>query len=373
MKYDVVVLGLGAMGSATLATLAERGANVIGIEQFVPGHELGASAGRSRIIRKAYFEDVRYVPLLERVYELWSELERRSARTLVDFTGLLIAGRPDAEIVRGTIESATQHRIPLERLSAQEIAARFPGTRPLPDEIGVFERDAGIVYPEAAVAAQLVLARQLGAEFRYGLEVTGWRREPDGFLRIRGADGSEFFSRRLALCVGPWLERLPNVPLSVQRNVQVWFAPQTDEFARGKFPAFLLEREGFPAPLYGSPDCGDGVKAALHGYGETTHAAAVDRIIHDEDVLTVREALAAWMPSAAGEFRMAKVCMYALTSDRNFVIDRHPDDKQIVIAGGFSGHGFKFAPLVGEIVADLLLEGATAYDIGFLSLDRFRS
>lgn len=359
------------MGSATLANLAERGAKVIGVEQFVPGHELGASAGRSRMIRKAYFEDPRYVPLLERAYAAWGNLEERTGKRLIERTGLLIAGRPESEIVRGTIESAELHGIALERLSASEIETGFRGTRTLPDEIGLFELDAGMVYPEAAIAAQLELATALGAELRYGLEVTGWRREPDRLLRIRGTDGSEFFSERLALCVGPWLERLPIVPLTIQRNVQVWFSPKSDEFALRKFPAFLLDRTGFPAPLYGFPDCGDGVKAALHGYGATTHAAALDRVVHDKDVEVVRAALGAWIPAAAGEFRFGKTCMYALTPDQNFIVDRHPDDERIVIAGGFSGHGFKFAPLIGEIVADLLLEGATAYDIGFLSLNRF--
>jgi sarcosine oxidase len=371
MTYDAVVLGLGGMGSAVLAHLAKRGANVVGLEQFVPKHELGASAGRSRIIRKAYFEDARYVPLLERAYELWGELETESGNKLVEFTGVLLVGPAESDVIRGSIESAALHGLPVERWTATEIVAKFPQTRPLDDEIGVFEREAGFVYPEAAVEAQLAVAAAHGATCRYAVEVMGWRREAGGLLRVRGSDGTDFLTEKLALCAGPWLERLPIVPLRVQRNVQIWFAPETDEFALGKFPPFLVDRAGFPGHIYGFPDCGEGVKAALHGYGATTHAGSLDRIIHDEDVAAVRAALSAWIPAAAGAFRFGKACMYARTPDDNFVVDRHPDDERIVIAGGFSGHGFKFAPVIGEIAADLLLDGATRHDIGFLSLGRF--
>jgi len=373
VRYDAIVLGLGGMGSAVLANLAERGAAVLGIEQFVPRHELGASSGRSRIIRKAYFEDARYVPLLERAYALWGHLEARSARKLIERTGLLIVGPPESEVVRGTLESAGLHALAVERWSAAEIAERFPQTRPRAEEIGVFEAGAGIVYPELAVEVQLAEATAHGAHCRYGIEVTGWRREGDGGLRVRTSDGNVFESNGLALCAGPWLERLPIVPLRIQRNVQIWFTPENDAFALGTFPAFLLDRRGFPAPMYGFPDCGEGVKAALHGFGATTHAAALDRIVHEGDIEPVRAALADWAPAAAGPCAFGMPCMYALTPDGNFVVDRHPDDERIVIAGGFSGHGFKFAPLIGEIVADLLLEGRTPHDIAFLSLTRFKA
>jgi sarcosine oxidase len=369
--YDAAVVGLGAMGSAALADLAKRGARVIGIEQFVPKHELGASAGRSRIIRKAYFEDTRYVPLLGRAYELWDELETETGTKLVEITGLLVVGVPESDVVRGTLESAAQHDLPLETLSSPEITARFPQTRPLRDEIGVFEHQAGFVRPEAAVNAQLSVAASHGAACRFGTEVAGWRRGPDGNLQIKASDGSEFVAKNLVLCAGPWLERLPILPLRIQRNVQIWFAPQNDDFALGKFPPFFLDRAGLAAPIYGFPDCGEGVKAALHGYGEVTHAGSLDRIIHEDDVEAVRSALSAWAPDAAGPFRSGKACMYALTPDGNFVVDRHPDDPGIFIAGGFSGHGFKFAPVIGEIVADLVLEGTTRHEIGFLSLGRF--
>lgn len=371
MIYDALVLGLGGMGSAALAHLSKRGAQVIGVEQFVPKHELGASAGSSRIIRKAYFEDARYVPLLQRAYELWHELEMESGTKLVELTGVLLVGRPERAVIRGSLESAALHNLPVERWTPSEIRERFPQTRPLDDEIGVFEREAGFVYPEATVDAHLAVAAAHGATCRYGIEVTGWRREADGLLRVRGSDGSEWMTKTLVLCAGPWLERLPILPLKIQRNVQIWFTPEGDEFTLGKIPPFLVDRVGFPARIYGFPDCGEGVKAALHGYGATAHAGSLDRLIHDEDVAPVRAALSAWIPAAAGAFRAGKACMYALTPDENFIVDRHPDDPGIVIAGGFSGHGFKFAPVIGEIVADLVLDGSTRHDIGFLSLGRF--
>ncbi len=371
MIYDALVLGLGGMGSAALAHLSKRGAQVIGIEQFVPKHELGASSGRSRIIRTAYFEDVRYVPLLRRAYELWAELEFESGARLIEMTGVLLVGLPESVVIRGSLESAALHELEVERWTSSEVRERYPQTRPLEGEIGVFEREAGFVRPEAAVDAQLGVAAAHGATCRYGIEVTGWRREADGLLRVRGSDGSEWVTKKLVLSAGPWLERLPILPLKIQRNVQVWFTPENDEFALGKFPAFMVDRPDFPARMYGFPDCGEGVKAALHGYGATTHAASLDRFIHDDDIAAVRAALSTWIPAAAGTYRDGKACMYALTPDEHFIVDRHPDDPGIVIAGGFSGHGFKFAPVVGEIVADLVLDGATRHDIGFLSLGRF--
>jgi sarcosine oxidase len=209
---------------------------------------------------------------------------------------------------------------------------------------------------------------------RFNTQVVGWKGLPSGNLRVDFADGSSLETSRLAICSGPWIApvlREIGVPLTIQRNVQHWFEPADGRFALGSCPSFFADRDDQPTRLYGFPDHGYGVKAAFHGYGERASTDSLDREIHDYDVEPVRRALDNLLPGAAGRYLGGKACMYALTPDEHFVVTIHPNDERIVVAGGFSGHGFKFAPVVGEIVTNLLVEGATRFDIGFLSHSRF--
>jgi sarcosine oxidase len=360
------------MGSAALARIAMRGKRVLGIEQFSEAHELGSSAGRSRIIRKAYFEDPAYVPLLERAYELWREIERLSDTKLLDLVGLLLVGLPTSTTIAGARASARLHGLALEDLTRAEVLARYPTLNVLDDEVGVFERDAGMVFPEKALAAHLAVAKAAGAETMFSTAVRSYESTSQG-IRIRLHDGATIDTARLAICAGPWLGELARelrLPLRVQRNVQVWFEPRTPAYGIDRFPAFLIEREGWEVPLYGFPDYGYGVKAALHGFGDVTTPSGLDRDIHDADIERVASALDAWMPGAAGSFLAGKACMYTLTPDEHFVIDVHPSEARIIIAGGFSGHGYKFCSVVGEAIADLALDGGTSLPIDFLSINR---
>ncbi len=374
MRYDVVVVGLGGMGSAILADCARRGAAVLGLEQFERGHDLGSSSGKSRMIRKAYFEDPAYVPLLLRAYDLWRELERATGQELLRITGLLMVGDESAEVITGAQRAAREHQLPLETLSAGQLRSRYPMLHVQNHEVGAFENDGGVLDPEKAVQAQLQAASAAGAEMRFGLAMENWEAGDDGFI-VRLADGTTVASRALVLSLGPWfkaaLEEL-GVPLRVQRNVQTWFAPKTDVYAAGRFPPFLLDRAGLPAPLYGFPDFGDGVKAAFHSHGDFTEA---DRLIRDvdqrRDIEPIVRAMEEWMPGAAATFRAAKPCPYSLTPDGHFVVDRHPQHPRLVLCGGFSGHGFKFTPVIGEICADLALENESRHETNFFSLRRF--
>jgi sarcosine oxidase len=374
MLYDVAVVGLGGMGSAILADCARRGASAVGLEQFERGHELGSSSGKSRMIRKAYFEDPAYVPLLLRAYDLWRELERASGQELLRITGLLMVGDAAAEVITGAQRAAREHQLPLETLTSSEIRARYPMLHVQDNEIGAFETDGGVLDPEKSVQAQLQVASAAGAEMRFGVAMENWAPADDGFV-VRLADGTTVESRALVLSLGPWfkavLEKL-GVAIQVQRNVQTWFTPATDAYAAGRFPPFLLDRAGLPAPLYGFPDFGDGVKAAFHSHGDFTEADQFVREVDaGRDVEPIVRAMEEWMPGATATFRAAKPCPYSLTPDGHFVIDLHPDHPQLVLCGGFSGHGFKFAPVIGEVCADLALEGESRHDIGFLSLRRF--
>ncbi len=374
MQYDVAVVGLGGMGSAILAQCAGRGARAIGLEQFSRGHDLGSSSGRSRLIRKAYFEDAAYVPLLLRAYELWRELERETDSQILQITGLLLVGQDSGQVVRGSLGAARQHGLQVESLGKNEILARYPMLRLEDGEVGVFEPDGGVLNPERAVEAQLRLAETRGAEMRFDTPLISWCANGDGF-EVRLADDTKISTRILILALGPWFKETLNslgVVMRVQRNVQAWFTPQTIVYTAGRFPAFLIERKNLPAPLYGFPDFGDGLKAAFHSFGDLTDANSVDRRVdRARDVDLLANSLEQWMPGAASDLRDAKACLYSLTPDEHFVIDRHPAFPNLILCGGFSGHGFKFAPVVGEIAADLALEGGTRHEIDFLSLGRF--
>jgi len=375
MGHDVAVVGLGGMGSAILAHCAARGASVIGVEQFTPAHDLGASHGKTRMIRKAYFEDSAYVPLVLRAYELWRELERTAGEEILRITGVLSIGEEDSEIIRGTLRAATEHNLQVESLSQRDVKARYPTLELWKDEVALFEIDGGVLDPERAVRAHLKVAESSGAEVRFGVAMESWQASDQGF-DLCLSDGTRIAASKLVLSLGPWFQETLGalgVRMRVQRNIQTWFSPGTRAYDAPGFPAFLVNRRGLPAPLYGFPDFGDGIKAAFHGFGDLTDAKHVNREIDlARDVEPVARALEQWMPGATRVFREAKPCMYALTPDENFVIDHHPDHANLILCGGFSGHGFKFAPVVGEIAAELALDGGSRHGIDFLSLRRFR-
>ncbi len=360
------------MGSATLAHASRRG-RVLGIEQFERAHDLGASNGRSRIIRKAYFENHAYVPLLTRAYELWHELQTLTETPLLRLVGVLMVGDARSEVLYGVRNAARLYDIPLEQLDAGQILRRYPGTKPRRNEIALYEADAGVLFPEVAIEAHLGLAQRNGAEVRYSQAVTAWECLDDR-ITIRLRNGEVVDAARLAICAGPWLCTLAEdlrLPLRVQRNVQLWFQPYTNAFGAESFPAFFVDRPEYPAPLYGVPNLGEGLKAALHGYGETTQPSALDRTIRESDIAVVKGALDDWIPHAAANYVTGKVCMYTRTPDDDFIIDRHPSDARVVIAGGFSGHGYKFCSVVGEIVSQLAFDGSSPHAIDFLRIDRF--
>jgi sarcosine oxidase len=375
MGHDVAVVGLGGMGSAILAHCAARGASVIGLEQFAPVHDLGSSHGKTRMIRKAYFENPAYVPLVLRAYELWRELEHAAGEEILRITGLLSVGEETSEIIRGTLRAASKHDLPVESLSQREVKERYPTLVLWKDEVALFEIDGGVLNPERAVRAHLNLAQSSGAEMHFGVAMESWHATDKGF-EIRLTDGAQISASKLVLALGPWfqetLESL-GVRIRVQRNIQAWFLPGTHAYDASDFPAFLIKRRGLPAPLYGFPDFGDGIKAAFHGLGDLTDAKLVNREVDPaRDVEPIARALEQWMPGAAKTLREAKPCMYTLTSDEHFVIDHHPDHANLILCGGFSGHGFKFAPVVGEIGAELALDGESRHGIEFLSLGRFQ-
>jgi sarcosine oxidase len=371
LTHEVIVAGLGGMGSAAIYHLASRGRRVLGLERYTPAHDRGSSHGRSRIIRQAYFEDPAYVPLLLRAYELWERLERETGRTLMTLTGGLMIGARDGELVSGSVRSAETYDLPYELLDARKIRERFPPLSPGPGTVALHEERAGFLSPEETVRAHLDRALSLGADLRFEEPVISWEASENG-VRVQTPEGS-YEAERLVISPGAWAPQLLadlGLPLKVTRQVMYWFEPEgsPEQFSPERFPIFVWEPDDGEV-FYGIPDgWRGGVKAAFHhAGGEPCTPETLDREVRKTEVSRIRERLAAHVPDLAGRCLEAKACMYTNTPDEHFVISTHPDHPQVSLACGFSGHGYKFCSVVGEILADLATEGATCHPIGLFS------
>ena len=366
--YDVAVVGLGAMGSQAALELALRGVRVLGLDRHRPPHTLGSTHGRTRIIREAYFEEPLYVPIVQRAYELWRRLEQRSGTHVLTVTGGLMLGTPDSEVAAGARASAVEHGLPFEELSAREVRERFPAYAVPDDHVAVFEPRAGFLEPEAAVEATLALAAEAGADLHFDEPVL----ELDGD-ELRTAHGTHA-ADRIVVSAGSWLpELLPQLAgtFTPARQPLLWLAPREPElFGPARFPIFVWEWQPGWA-FYGFPDVGDGFKAAVHHHGEPTTPDTVDRGLRAEDEETIRELVRRFFPAADGELREAAVCLYTNTPDEHFVIDTLPGDERVIVASPCSGHGFKFAPAIGEVLADLATGAPPRFDLSPFSLRRF--
>jgi sarcosine oxidase len=373
MIADVIVVGLGAMGSATLYELARRGVRALGIDRFLPPHTQGSTHGRTRIIREAYFEHPLYVPLVRRAYELWDELERESGRMLFHRTGGLMIGPADGAIVAGARRSAVEHEVPHELLTADEVRRRWPAYDPPDDHAALFELRAGLLLPEACVETYLDRARRYGAFTQVRDRVRSWR--ADGSEVVVTTDAATYRAGQLVLAAGPWLLELVSdvaLPLAIERQMFHWFEPASrpELHAGSRCPLALweFERDRMVATF---PDLGDGVKAGVHHEGEITDPDRVRRFTTPEEDADIRALLRRLMPDAAGRLREARVCLYTNTPDRHFLLDAHPAHPNVMLVSPCSGHGFKFASAIGEVAADLVTRGECEFDLTPFRLERF--
>ncbi len=369
--FDVVVCGLGAMGSAAVYHLARRGKRVLGLERYAPGHDRGSSHGQTRIIRLGYFEHPSYVPLVRRAYALWRELEAACRRQLLHVTGIAEIGAPESALVQGTLASSRLHGLRHELLAAPELMQRFPAFKLPPDYVAVVQPDGGFLEVEPSIQVQLALAAAAGADIRSGESVQAIEPGTDT-VRVR-TDRGTVEAGAVIVAAGPWTRSLlPELalPLKVTREVTGWFAPiDADLFSA--FPVFILEsRHGMH---YGvPPQGGAGLKVAKHHHrNESVDPDAHDRTVSADDEALIRAAVADHIPAANGRLIAAKTCLYTMTPDGDFLIDRLPGVPNIIVASPCSGHGFKFAPVIGEILADLATTGATRHDIARFRLRRF--
>jgi sarcosine oxidase len=369
-SFDVGVVGLGAMGSMTTLELARRGRRVIGFDRFTPPHPFGSSHGKSRIIREAYFEHPQYVPLVQRAYERWAELERDAGEQLLIPTGGLMIGPPDGVLVSGAKRSALEHGLPFELLSPEQVAQRFPVFGLGSGDVGLFEPRAGVLLPEPAVAAALRLAQAAGAELHFDEPVSSWTAGERVTLRTRAGHRSV---GHVVLSAGAWLSseltRL-DLPLQVARQTLFWFASDSSLTAPDRMPIFIWEWQ--PGRMfYGFPDLGDGVKLAIHHEGEATSPDQVRRTVYPDESQELTEVAAARLAGLSAPPRESAVCLYTNTPDGDFVLDRHPADDRVIVASPCSGHGFKFAPAIGEAIADLVDQLAPRVDLTPFRLSRF--
>ncbi|HEY1603188.1 MAG TPA: N-methyl-L-tryptophan oxidase [Pirellulales bacterium] len=370
--YDVIVFGTGGIGSAALSSLARRGVRVLGLDQFPPAHDRGSSHGRTRLIRQAYFEHPDYVPLVLRAYTLWTDLSARRGRSLFRETGLLQVGRADGTVLPGVMASAARHRLDVERLDGTEIERRWPGYAVPAPLAGVYEPRAGILQVEQCVQAHLDDAREAGATLSTDEAVIDFRTGTDGITveTVR----SRYTANRLVITAGPWGSRWLTelgVPLVVRRKPLFWFATASPVYrASNGCPAFLYETPR--GVFYGFPEVEPGeIKVAEHSGGQIVDdPATIDRELDRNDQARVEQFINEFLPQVSPRLVAHTVCMYTMSPDEHFIVDRLPSDERISFAAGLSGHGFKFAPVLGEALADLALDGRSSLPIDFLACNR---
>ncbi|MEO6880664.1 MAG: N-methyl-L-tryptophan oxidase [Mycobacteriaceae bacterium] len=371
-SYDVIVIGVGSMGGAACKTLAQRGVRVLGIEAFTPGHDQGSAHGGTRIIRQSYFEDPAYVPLLRLAYDGFRTLEQESGRTLMTLCGGIYLGDPDDITFTGSRDAALAHGLDHEVLDAAAVHERFPTMDPAPDTLALYEANAGYVRPEETTIANAEVAARAGASLRFGERVRSWSATPGGGVTVR-TDAGTYGADRLVLTPGAWAPVLLNglgLPLSVERMVFHWFTP---DFSVVPYEAWSFEHHpvyveqthdngqiyGFP--MTDGPD--GGFKLGYFHRGTPTTADTVDRVVAPEEGEVMRTRARRLFPHLTGPLVQSKTCLYTLTPDEHFVLGPHPEHPQVALGCGFSGHGFKFVPVVGEILADLVTTGRTAHPI----------
>lgn len=377
--HDFIVIGLGGMGSAALYHLAKRGLQPLGIERFQIPHSMGSSHGLTRIIRLAYYEDPSYVPLLRRAYALWAELERECGERLFYQTGSIDMGPADSEVFRGSLQSCLENDLPHAVLDSRQLRARFPGYQLPAGTMALFQPQGGLLLPERCVAAHARLARHHGATVNTGEKVLGWEILADARLRVI-TDAADYTCEKLLLCGGAWASRLlPALEGHAQpeRQVLIWLQTKTPAlFSPERFPvwnAAVEEGRYYGFPEYNPSGATPGMKfGRYHHREEACDADTVDRELYAEDEALLRGFAERYFPEGAGATLDMTVCMFTNTADEHFILDTLPDAPQVAVAAGFSGHGFKMASVIGEILADLAQTGGTRHNIALHRLLRLQ-
>jgi len=379
-KYDVIVVGIGSMGASTCYSLAKRGFNVLGLEQFKIVHEKGSHAGQTRILRKAYFEHANYVPLLETSYKLWEELEQKTGQKLFHKTGLFYAGPKQHELLEGVKLSAKKYNIVLKTLNKKECLAQFPTFKFKENYEYLFEPNAGYVEPEKVISIYVELAKSKGAVLLENELVESWN-EANNLITVKTKNNT-FIAQKIIFTSGGFTQKLlpyKSHKLIPRRQITCWFEPKIPlSFTNENFPCFIYTTSKVPGSFYGFPMVSAGrdsdkmgVKVGYHFPGESIDPYNLNDFESEKHSKLIKEFMQDFIPDGYKSSFATKACIYTYSEDDHFIIENHKTYKNVSVACGFSGHGFKFTPLVGEILADLCIDGKTNHPIGFLSSDRF--
>ena len=373
-RYHTIVVGVGAAGSATVYELAKRGRRVLGLERYDIPHDMGSSHGHTRIIRLAYYEHPSYVMLLRRSYELWREIQARAGEQLLHITGSIDAGPADSWVFKGSFQSCVEHGLPHEVLTGAELARRFPGYRLPHGHMALLQPEGGFLLPERCIVAFVTAAQALGADVRARERVLAWEPLGEG-VRVH-TERDTYEADRLVITAGSWNgELLPELRglITPERQVLAWLQPARPElFAPDRFPVFnLLVDEGryYGFPVFSVPGFKFG---RYHHLEEAVDPNTADREPNARDEQVLRDFAERYFPEGAGATMALRACLFTNTPDGHFVIDRHARHPQVVFASPCSGHGFKFASVLGEILADMAERGNTRHNIDLFQLDRFR-
>jgi sarcosine oxidase len=372
--YDVIVVGIGGMGSAAAYHLASREVDTLGLERFDVPHDRGSSHGITRIIRKGQYEDPEYVPLAERSYDLWRELEAVSGRELLHITGGVDAGPPDGDVFPSSRDSCREHDIDYEVLTGREVNERFPGYDLPADHRAVYQPESGFLVPEQCLIAHVEAAQERGAEIHAREAVTDVSTDGDAGVRVT-TDRDTYAADDVVVTAGAWAgEFLPGLAdeLVPVRQILAWLQPSDPElFDPTRFPVFIHETE--TEHYYGFPrfDVPGFKFARFNHFRETVDPDGMDREPTKRDEEMLRSYARRYFPEGAGPTMRLSTCMFTNTPDGHFVLDAAPGRPRVTVGAGFSGHGFKFASVVGEILADLALDGETDHDIDLFAAGRF--
>lgn len=379
--FDFIVLGIGSMGSSTCYHLAKRGFSVLGIEQFDIPHTHGSHTGQSRLIRKAYFEQPDYVPLLERAYQNWEVLASETGEQLYFKTGLLYFGQKESQLIKGMRNSSNMYSIEVDELSSDTVATRFPQFTIPSDFEMLLEQDAGFLAPERSILLYVSEAIKLGAIVQAQEKVIEWKHEQNA-IQVKTSK-AEYSCKKLIITAGPWASKMAPISkplLEVTRQVMAWIQPKNPKsFELGNFPCWTIDDRKHEGIFYGVPILNHsvfggvtGLKLAHHTPGILSDPDQVNRKILPEDEKILTDFIEEFLPRASGSIISMQSCLYTNSPDHNFILDFVPSqDQKVIIATGFSGHGFKFSSVIGEIMSNLAIEGHSEMPIHFLRADRF--
>jgi sarcosine oxidase len=372
--FDIIIIGAGAFGSSTAYYLSKSGKKVLVLDRFNPPHDKGSSHGQTRVIREAYFENPIYVPLLQRSYQLWENLEMASGKELLIKTGGLMLGKRDSHVVTGTLESAHINNLSCELLNDEEITNQFPAFNPTKGTYGVYEKNAGILFPERCIDTYLSLAQNEKTTYKFEEVVTKVEHNEDKIKVV--TNKAIYTSNKIIISTGAWINELIadlDIPLQVSRQVLFWFTLHTEKpesFSIPNFPIYIWNTDN-NEHFYGFPDIGNGFKIALHDKGENADPNTLNREVTNLEINNMNSLIKLYF-NTESTYINSSVCMYTNTPDDDFIIDYHPSNKNIIIASPCSGHGFKFSSVIGEILSDMATEKQIEFDLYPFRLSRFK-